>query len=169
MALTSCSCKSFERLINDRLIDYLEMTKALSPIQCECRKNRSTTDHLVRTEQSTRTAFATKEHLVSIFFGLEKAYDMTWRYGILEDLFSMGLRGLLPRCIAAFLHGRQFRVRVADHLSDIQPQVYCVPQGSVLSVTLFAINSITNHIPSTFRFLSSLFVDGSSQVINVCK
>jgi hypothetical protein len=32
-----------------------------------------------------------KCHAVSIFFDLEKAYDTTWKYGILKDLFDMGL------------------------------------------------------------------------------
>jgi hypothetical protein len=37
-----------------------------------------TLDHLVRFETFIRNAFAKKEHAVSIFFDLEKAYDTTW-------------------------------------------------------------------------------------------
>jgi hypothetical protein len=29
-----------------------------------------------------------------VFFDLEKAYDTTWKYGILRDLHDMGLRGI---------------------------------------------------------------------------
>jgi hypothetical protein len=39
---------------------------------------------------------------VSIFFDLEKAYDTTWKYGILKDLFDMGLKGKLPNFISNF-------------------------------------------------------------------
>ena len=30
---------------------------------------------------------------------LEKAYDTTWKYGILKDLFDMRLKGKLPTFI----------------------------------------------------------------------
>ena len=31
-----------------------------------------------------------------IFFYLKKAYDTTWKYGIMKDLHDMDLRGRLP-------------------------------------------------------------------------
>ena len=43
-----------------------------------------------------RNAFIKKEHVVAVFFDLEKAYDTTWRYGILKDIHKLGLRGRLP-------------------------------------------------------------------------
>ena len=48
IALTRCICKLFERIFNARLMEYLEMNKCLSNIQCGCRKEKSTMDHLVR-------------------------------------------------------------------------------------------------------------------------
>ena len=30
--------------------------------------------------------FIKKEYVVAVFFYLEKAYDTTWRYGILKDI-----------------------------------------------------------------------------------
>jgi len=161
IALTSCLCKTMERLINRRLIEYLEMNKILTSLQCGCRPNRSTTDHLIRLESEVRKAFATNEHLVSIFFDLEKAYDMTWRHGIVSDLYAIGLRGHLPRFIAAFLRLRTFRVRIENELSDLQIQRNGVAQGSILSVTLFAIkiNSVVNHISNDPSIMASLYVD----------
>jgi hypothetical protein len=86
-----------ERMINARLVWFLEPNGLLSTIQCGFRQGRSTLDHLVRFETFIRNAFAKKQHAVSIFFDLEKAYDTTWKYGILKDLFDMGLKGKLPR------------------------------------------------------------------------
>jgi hypothetical protein len=40
-------------------------------------------DHLVHFETFIQNVVAKKEH-VSIFFDLEKAYDTTWKYGILK-------------------------------------------------------------------------------------
>jgi len=57
-SLTSCICKVMERMINSRLVWYLERNKLISPVQCGFRKQRSTTDHLVRLESFVREAFA---------------------------------------------------------------------------------------------------------------
>ena len=145
IALTSCVCKTMERMINSRLVWYLESNNLISPFQSGFRSGRSTNDHLVRFETFIRDAFIKKEHLVAVFFDLEKAYDTTWKYGILNDLHDLGLKGRLPSFISSFLSDREFKVRVGSTLSDLHEQEMGVPQGSILSVTLFniKINSIT--------------------------
>ena len=105
----------------------------------EFRQGRSTLDHLVRFETFIRNAFAKKEHAVSIVFDREKVYDTAWKYGILKDLFDMGLKGNLSTFISNFLSDRAFNVGVNSTYSDIQEQEMGVPQGSILSVTLFSI------------------------------
>jgi len=89
------------------------------PVQSGFRKQRSTTDQLVRLETFVREAFVNKQHTVAIFFDLEKAYDTTWKYGIMKDLFDTGLRGRLPTFIGNFLKDRQFQLRLGTHLSTL--------------------------------------------------
>ena len=115
-------------------------------------------DHVVRLEISIREAIIQK-HLVAIFFDLEKAYKTTWRYVIMNDQHNMALKSKFPKFIKAFLSDRKFRVRIGSTLSNIQNQEEGVPQGSILSVTLFniKINSITNCLnPGVNKYL---FVD----------
>ena len=107
VALTSCICKVMERMINSRLVWYLERNKLISPMQCGFRKQRSTTDHLVRLESFVREAFVQRQHAVGVFFDLEKAYESTWKFGIMRDLHNAGLRGRLPLFIESFLKNRQ--------------------------------------------------------------
>ena len=144
IALTSCVCKTLERMINNRLVWFLESNNLVTNFQSGFRTNRSTNDHLVRLESFIRDAFIKKEHLVAVFFDLEKAYDTTWKYGIMKDLQDLGLKGRLPSFISDFLSDRNFKVRVGSTLSDLHQQEEGVPQGSILSVTLFGIkiNSI---------------------------
>ena len=52
IALTSCLGKIMEKLINRRLIEYMENNKYFSPFQCGFRKNRGTIDHLTRLDLS---------------------------------------------------------------------------------------------------------------------
>ena len=139
IALTSCLCKTLERMINTHLIWFLESNGLITNFQCGFRSKRSTVDHLVRLETFVREAFIKKEHLTAVFFDLEKAYDTTWKYGIMRDLNDFGLKGRLPNFIDNFLSNRCFKVRVGTTLSDLQGQEEGVPQGSILSVTLFSI------------------------------
>jgi len=78
---------------------YLEINDIINPIQSGFCKQRSTTDHLVRLESFIREAFIRKQHAVVVFFDLEKVYDTTWKYGILQDLKDIGLTGHLPTFI----------------------------------------------------------------------
>ena len=101
-------------------------------------------DQLVRLESFVREPSVQKQHVTAIFFNLEKAYDTTWKYGILKDLHDAGLRGRLPLFIASFFCDMKFQVRVGGSYSKLTEQETGVPQGSILSVTLFClkINSI---------------------------
>ena len=80
ISLTRCVCKLYEKMVNKRLVEYLEKNKLLAEIQCGFRRNRSTLDHLVRLDTYIRKGFAQKKEVVDVFFDLEKAYDLTWRY-----------------------------------------------------------------------------------------
>jgi ribonuclease HI len=159
IALTSCICKVLEKMINARLIHFLEANNCLSQFQSGFRKGRSTVDNIIDLETRIRNAFVKRKHLVSIFFDIEKAYDRTWRYGILQQLYNHNLRGNLPVFIQNFLSKRFFRVRIGNTLSDIFIQEEGVPQGSVLSVTLFivAIDKILLDLPSSVT--GNLYVD----------
>ena len=76
-------------MINTHLIWFLESNGLITKFQCGFRSKRSTVDHLVRLETFVREAFIKKEHLTAVFFDLEKAYDTTWRYGIMRDLSDL--------------------------------------------------------------------------------
>ena len=147
IALTSCICKTMERIVNDRLVWFLEKNKIIATAQSGFRKQRGTLDHLVRFEKYIREGFIEKEHVVSVFFDLESAYDTTWKYGIMNDLYDFGIRGRLAYFISAFLNERQFRVRVGNTFFNPLEQAMGVPQGCILSVTLFSVK-INNIVKS---------------------
>ena len=146
-------------MINNRLTLFLESKNHISRSQSGFRSDRSTTDKLVTLETFKRDAFIKKEHVVAVFFNLEKAYDTTWRYGILKDIHKLGLRGRLPTFIENFLADCSMQVRVGSSLSDYYDQEQGVPQGSVLYTTLFniKINDIVKCLGNLTD--SSLYVD----------
>ena len=145
-------------MVNKRLVWYLEKNGFLVKQQCGYRSNRSTIDHLVGLETFICDAFIQNQHLVAVFFDLEKAYDTTWKHGIQQDLYDMGLRGNLPIFISIFLTDRTFQVHLGTILSDVFHQKG-VPQGTNLSTTLFnvKINDIVKQVDPGVE--CSLYVD----------
>lgn len=138
---------------------FLESIKLLDPFQCGFRDGRSTTDHLLRIEAQIRDAFAHKQYFLSVFLDMEKAYDTTWRFGIIKDLSELGVCGNMLKVIDSYLSDRTFRVRVGNALSRSFVQDTGVPQGGVLSCTLFLIKmkSLHQYIPCSIFY--STYVD----------
>ena len=136
-------------------------TGLLAKQQCGYRSNRSSVDHLVRLETFIRDAFfVQKQHIAAVFVDLQKAYDTTWKHGILQDLHDMGLLGNLPIFIGNFLSDRTFQVHLGTILSDkIFHQEEGVPQAAILSTTLFnvKINNIVKQVDPGVE--CSLYVD----------
>ena len=125
-------CKTIERLINRRLLDLCDRNKLITNIQCGGRPKSSTIDHLIRLEHNIKKSFVLGEHFVSVFFDLEKAYDQTWRLGILRDMHSMGLRGLIPKFISEFLKHRTFKIKLQKSLIRILLlKIWAYPKAGV--------------------------------------
>lgn len=159
IALTSVVGKLMEKIVNTRLSNILESRSYYSPVQYGFRRLLSTQDALVRLASDISTAISRKQHTVCVFFDMEKAYDTTWRYGILYELHRIGIRGHMGYYLQNFLSDRQFCTKVASYISNSYIQEEGVPQGSVLSCCLFAIaiNSLPTVIHPTVN--SSLYVD----------
>ena len=119
ISLTSCLCKTIERMINTILVWFLEKNNIFTKYQSGFRKGRTTTDQLIRLEFFIRDSFLKGNHVVSVFFYLEKAYDTVWKYSVIRDLHKVGLRGRMPMFIQNFLSNRVFRVCLGSVLSNI--------------------------------------------------
>jgi hypothetical protein len=70
---------------------------------------------------------------------IEKAFDTTWHFGLLYKLSTLQFSISIIKLIGSFLSHRQFRVLAEGEISmprDIQAGV---PQGSVMSPTLYSL------------------------------
>ena len=159
ISLTSCVCKLFEKMVNARLMWHLEENGLLSNVQFGFRRNRSSVDPLLRLSTQIQHGFSNRCQTVGVFFDLEKAYDTTWRFGIVKRLHEMGISGNMLSFVNSFLSDRYIRVRVGNTLSSSYELEEGVPQGSVLSVTCFAVatDSIVESVSAPLKAL--LFVD----------
>ena len=92
---------------------------------------------------------------------MEKAYDITWRHGILIDINEAGIEGRMLHIIQNFLKPRSFKVIVNEILSDAKVQIEHIPQGSVFSpkFLLLKMNKIVAQLPNDNIFQISLCMD----------
>ena len=144
---------------NEHPVWHLEKNGLLAKQQCGYRSNKSTVDHLVRLRTFIRDAFIQNQHLVAVFFDLQKAYNTIWKYGILQDLHNMGLRGNFPIFIGNSLSDKTFQIQLGAILSDKIFRQEGVPQGAILSLTLYnvKINDAVKQIDLGVEY--SLYVD----------
>ncbi|KAL4083864.1 hypothetical protein QTP88_029180 [Uroleucon formosanum] len=103
--------------------------------------------------------FSRNELYTALSGYLEKAYDMVWRNRVLKIIQNSGINGKMFLFLQNFLKNRKTQVRALSELSKIHQTENGLPQGSVISVTMFlsAINDIFKNISKPTKHL--LFAD----------
>ena len=159
ISLTSCVCKTMERIINERMQWYLESEAVLIPEQAGFRQHRSTEDQTTHLAQVIEDAFQAKKVVLASFIDLQKAFDKVWKGGLIVKMQRSGIKGNMLRWTKAYLHNRKARVLVNGHTGKKVLLRQGVPQGGVLSPTLFIlfINDVVKELPKGVK--AALYAD----------
>jgi retron-type reverse transcriptase len=89
------------------------------------------TDHMTLNLNNMSTA--------TVFLHIEKAFDTTWHIGLLYNLYKLDSSASLIKLIRSLLSKRKFIVSVESKMFTPKLVQAGLPQGSVLSPTLFNI------------------------------
>ena len=139
ISLTSCVSKLFGRIVNNRLRVYLESEKVLSPYQQGFRPSRCSADSIISLLDGIQRGFQKRQVTVALFLDLKSAFDKVHKTALLVKVHKIGLRGKITTFISNFLSNRSFAVRCGNTYSGYVEQQQGLPQGAVLSPTLFLI------------------------------
>jgi hypothetical protein len=93
----------------------------------------------------------------AVFLDIEKAFDTTWHPGLLYKLSQLQFSTSFTKFIGSFLSQRKFRVSVEGEMSTSRYMQAGVPQGSILSPTLYSL--YINDTPQTPGVNLALFAD----------
>ena len=144
ISLTSCICKLLERIINARLMWFLEKNDILNDGQAGFRARRSTEDKVTYLAQQIEQGFQNKKYTVAVWIYMEKAFDRVWNKGLLLKLLKTKITHRMFKWIQQYLHNRKAKVRVGGGYSRTASIQKGVPHGGVISPKLFLI--FLNHL-----------------------
>ena len=139
ISLTSCVCKSMEKIIKIQLMNHFESNKLLPAEQHGFRKNRSTATQVLNFCNFLTKAIDDKtiKQVDAIYLDFQKAFDKVSHPNLLAKLIALGVQGRCLRWIESFLSNRTQQVEVSGILSDSEKVSSGVPQGTVLAPVLF--------------------------------
>jgi hypothetical protein len=157
ISLLSTTGKISEEVILKILQKHTEERGLLNASQCDFRARHSTTLQCMRLADHVTLNFNYKMSTAVVFLDIEKAFDTTWHSGLLYKLSKLEFSNSLTKLIGSFLSHRKFRVSVEGEMSTPREMQAGVPQGSVLSPTLF--NLYINDAPQTHGVHLALCAD----------
>lgn len=155
ITLLSCMGKTLERMVNRRLSTELERHERIHPQQHAFRCGYGSETFFSELDRLLDKASSDDLHVDVVSLDLSKAYDMTWRLPILDTLKKWNFQGHMFNYVENFLRNRTFKVWNAGATSSTKTLENGIPQGSVISVTLFliAMNSVFERIPKDVHII----------------
>ena len=160
ISLLSLVSKVLERIIHNRVSNYLSSNKLLSDRQFGFRKGFSTQEALLSVTNDWHKQLSSNQQVAAVFFDLRKAFDSVPHHLITKSLSSFGISGSLLAWFTDYLAGRQQRVVLDGFSSSLSPVTSGVPQGSILGPLLFiTFMDSLNQLPLTSNSRLILYAD----------
>ena len=128
ISLLPVSSKVLEKIMYNRLRNFLDKNDILHEKQFVLISKHSTVDALMEVTENIRSG--TDEEFTSVMLDLRNAFVTINPYRLLEKLSQCGVRGIVNKRFQSYLRNRKWAVFVHDKCSDFESINCGVPQGS---------------------------------------
>lgn len=155
--------KMLERVVTKRLRDHLEGAGVYSPGQYGFRRGVGTAHAIAVVTETLAIQKASGSRCNLVLRDVSKAFDKVWHLGLKFKILHLGLPGPIERLLCDFLEDRTARVKIGSCAGPPFPLSTGVPQGSVLSPTLYTI--YTCDCPSSLAGINVQYADDVTQLV----
>ncbi len=161
ISILPCFSKILERLVANRMYNFVEKYNILSPTQYGFRANYSTHLALIDLIDKISSSLDKSLHTIGLFLDLSKAFNTIDHNILISKLNKYRIRGIALDWFKNYLSDRKQYVVWQETKSSFAPIRCGVPQGSILGPILFLIyiNDICNS-SKTLSFI--LFADDTN-------
>ena len=159
--------KIFEKIIQIKMLDFIEKYNIFSTSQFGFRKGYSTETALLKFVDFVHGGLTNKHNVGTIFMDLSKAYDIMDHSIIEIKLEHYGFRGIFLKFLMNFLENRKYFVSTNGLTSDTKTINIGVPQGATLSPLLFLL--YVNDMRFSSKFLEFIQFADDTTLLYSCK
>ena len=161
ISLLSIFDKIIEKIMHNRVYEFLENHEVLTPNQFGFRKKNSTVNALAQITEKIKMSIGRGKYGCGVFIDLRKACDTVNHNILLTKLEHYGIRDNILKWFQSYLSDRKQYVSINGTSSQLLNITCGVPQGSVLGPLLFLL--YINDLPNVSEILEfSLFADDTN-------
>ena len=165
ISLLSSFSKIYEKVMHNRVIEFLDQNGTLYEMQYGFRPGRSCEHALLNAKNTILNSLSKREVTLLLLIDFSKAFDMIEHPILLKKLEHYGIRGVVLEWFKSYLCNREQYVTINGTNSTYKAIEFGVPQGSILGPLLFII--YINDLPGITQFAKFiLYADDANVLIS---
>ena len=139
ISLTCVPSKILERILANKILQYLTEQNILHPAQHGFVKGRSTCSNLLESLNDWTVCSQSGQQCTIVYIDFGKAFDTVSHKKLFSRLHSYGIRGNVLLWLQNFFTSRTQRTKVGDLFSEARDLISGIVQGSGLGPVMFVI------------------------------